>query len=295
MSNSQTLFNKIVLLFALTFISAILATLFNFGCKHLFLLLNFPVAQNLWYNYLSIAIQTISIFGIPVLVWKQLYPSFSITIKPSVNLQNSLIFWLALLTWTISLIPVNGFWELNKSIPFHESLSTLENTLRNIQTANETFLKYLLTNRGSMHTVALIIVVGLFPAIFEELFFRGLLQQLLINTTSKVWFSIILTSTIFSLFHADFFAFLPRVLLGILLGVIYVASQRLWLPIIIHFINNAIGVLTQIYLTESTVESFSKFGTIKSEWIVSLVLFITLIGLFRFILIKFKPLINQHP
>lgn len=289
MMNSHTLFLRVFFLFALTIASVLVASLLSVGIESLLSLAEISTAQNPWFDYLRLSIQTISIFGIPVLVWKYTYTDFSLDIKPLKSKYTNPILMFSLLAWLLSFIPVNGLWEINKSIPFHESLASLEATLHQIQATNEAFLKYLLVNRGLLHTIALIIVVGALPALFEELFFRGILQQLFIKASGKIWFSVILASTIFSLFHVEFFALFPRILLGVILGVAYVVSQRLWLPILIHFINNIAGVLTQLYLTEDMLESFSAFGTTKMEWIITATFIGILTWLLMFMVRKFKP------
>ncbi|MDD2562913.1 MAG: CPBP family intramembrane metalloprotease [Salinivirgaceae bacterium] len=289
MLNSQTLFLRVSLLFAITIASALFGSFLCMGLEQLFSHIGVATIQNPWYDYLRISTQTISTFGIPVLFWKLSYSNFSISIKPLKTNCNGALLGLALLAWLLSMLPVNGLWEINKNIPFHESLASLESALHHIQSANDAFLKYLLVNRGIMHTIALIIVVGALPAIFEELFFRGILQQLFIKASGKIWLSIFLASTIFSLFHMEFFALIPRILLGVILGVAYVVSQRLWLPILIHFVNNVVGVVAQLYLSENMLESFSAFGITKLEWILTLFLFAILNWLLVFMIQKFNP------
>lgn len=88
-----------------------------------------------------------------------------------------------------------------------------------------------------------LIVLALVPAVCEEALFRGGLQNYLYRGTRQVWFSIIAVSLIFSLVHFSAYGFLSRLALGIILGLLYQYSGRLWLPILAHFINNAAAVL----------------------------------------------------
>jgi membrane protease YdiL (CAAX protease family) len=86
------------------------------------------------------------------------------------------------------------------------------------------------------------VVIALLAAICEELFFRGLLQKTLsehINQHTAIW----VTALIFSAVHFQFYGFLPRMLLGAAFGYMVVWSGSLWLPILAHFINNAVGVI----------------------------------------------------
>ena len=103
-----------------------------------------------------------------------------------------------------------------------------------------------LRNTGE-YLLALVIMAFL-PALCEETLFRGGLQNFLTRGTSRPWFSIIVVSLLFSLAHFSFYGFLSRFFLGIILGLIYHYSGKLWLSILAHFINNA-AALTVLYVS----------------------------------------------
>ena len=86
-------------------------------------------------------------------------------------------------------------------------------------------------------------LIALIPAIGEELFFRGVIQKKLGNILKSPHVSVIITSIIFSAIHMQFFGFLPRFVLGLMLGYLFFFSKNLWTSILAHFINNAMGVL----------------------------------------------------
>jgi uncharacterized protein len=92
------------------------------------------------------------------------------------------------------------------------------------------------------------------PAMFEELFFRGGVQNLLQRSTNKPWLSIIVSSVIFSAIHLSFYGFLPRFALGMVLGMFFYYSGSLWLPILGHFFQNAM-VVTQLYIYQKQGKS----------------------------------------
>ncbi|MDE3236118.1 MAG: CPBP family intramembrane metalloprotease [Bacteroidota bacterium] len=91
-------------------------------------------------------------------------------------------------------------------------------------------------------------IIAIAPAIFEETLFRGGLQQLLTRWTKNVWVSVLITSILFSAVHISFYGFLPRMGLGIVLGLIFYYGKNIWLNILLHFINNGISV-TVLYLS----------------------------------------------
>ena len=83
-----------------------------------------------------------------------------------------------------------------------------------------------------------IILLSLVASFSEEVFFRGLLQQV---------FGIIIASIAFGLLHLPGFKYwvyaLWATLSGVLFGFLFVFSGSLWLPISAHAINNVIGMI----------------------------------------------------
>jgi len=96
-----------------------------------------------------------------------------------------------------------------------------------------------------------LLIISLAPAILEELFFRGALQQLLTNWIKMPWIAIAITSIVFSAIHFSYFGFLPRAMLGAVLGLLFYYSKNIWTSILAHFLNNAIAVSQIYYLSLS--------------------------------------------
>jgi membrane protease YdiL (CAAX protease family) len=91
------------------------------------------------------------------------------------------------------------------------------------------------------------VVIALIPAIGEELLFRGLIQPRMYRLTGNIHAAIWITGFIFSAIHLQFYGLIPRMLLGVLFGYLYIWSGNLWYPIIGHFTNNGFTLLL-IYL-----------------------------------------------
>ena len=88
-----------------------------------------------------------------------------------------------------------------------------------------------------------LVLVAVFAGVGEELFFRGVLQRLFIKLFKNPWAGILVTAFIFSAIHFQFYGFIPRFILGILLGLIYWYSGSLWPAIIAHFAYDAFAVI----------------------------------------------------
>lgn len=94
-----------------------------------------------------------------------------------------------------------------------------------------------------------ILIMAFFPALFEEIFFRGALQNLLERWWKKPLLAVLVTSLIFSLIHVSVFLFLSRALLGFVLGLMYQRSRNLWVNIIAHFLNNTVAVIQLFWIS----------------------------------------------
>ena len=88
-----------------------------------------------------------------------------------------------------------------------------------------------------------LLVVALTPAICEEFFFRCGLQQLMLQWLRPVW-AVVLSAAIFSLAHGEFYAFVPRFIMGLVLGMLFLRTGSMWVNITCHFANNALVVVS---------------------------------------------------
>lgn len=95
------------------------------------------------------------------------------------------------------------------------------------------------------------LIIAILPAIFEEIFFRGGLQQLLTQWFKNPFWGIVVTSLLFSLIHFSYYGFLPRFFLGIMLGYMFYFTNNLWYSILAHFLNNGIAVTAMYWFTQT--------------------------------------------
>lgn len=160
----------------------------------------------------------------------------------------------------VVLMVVTGFFlsgalsELNRMIPLSAKATELFERFEDRY--NQTVMAI-----GNMKTVSdfivSLIVMALVPSIFEEMLFRGSLQQVMVSLTRNPVTGILLTSLLFSAIHISFYGFLPRLFLGLMLGYIFYESKNLWLSVIAHFINNAYTLVVMF--------SLSRQGKLSTE------------------------------
>ncbi|GAB5556549.1 MAG: hypothetical protein SchgKO_07620 [Schleiferiaceae bacterium] len=143
---------------------------------------------------------------------------------------------------------------------------------------------------GSFLYTFLIIVI--IPAIGEEFLFRGVLQKLLISTTQRMHLSIFITGLLFGLLHGQPSHLLALMALGILFGYLKEWTGSLWVPILLHLINNG-TLLIEIFFFDFQPEAYSGEVTTPDYTLVgiSVVASAALIWLF----IKRPQLIVNNP
>jgi uncharacterized protein len=94
-----------------------------------------------------------------------------------------------------------------------------------------------------------IVIMAFFPALFEEIFFRGALQNLLERWWKVPIIAVLVTSLVFSMIHMSYYLFLSRMLLGFVLGLMYQRSKNIWVNIIAHFLNNTVAVIQMFWIS----------------------------------------------
>ncbi len=112
-----------------------------------------------------------------------------------------------------------------------------------------------------------LLVIALIPAVGEEMTFRGVIQQSLTRRMNP-HIAIILSAAIFSFFHFQFFGFLPRLFLGILLGYMFYITGSLWTSILMHFVNNGAAVTLYYLGNIGVIEDAEHWGETQNAWII---------------------------
>ena len=83
------------------------------------------------------------------------------------------------------------------------------------------------------------------------------------NTHWGIWISAIL----FSAMHMQFYGFIPRVLLGALFGYLLVWSGTMWLPVLGHFLNNALAVVAMFMINNGMIsEQVEEYGSTENSY-----------------------------
>lgn len=191
-------------------------------------------------------ISTFFLFFLPALIYSRIchkkpFTHLGFHHKPSLA-QSALV----IVIMIASLPLVGALTELTEALPFSkemfEKFKAAEaeyNDQISIIGKVDSFPEFLLS----------LFMLAILPAIFEEVMFRGAVQNLLSRWWKMPVLAIIITSLLFSLVHFSYLGFLSRAVLGFVLGWMFYRTGNIWLNIIAHAANNAVA-LTALYIVK---------------------------------------------
>ena len=164
--------------------------------------------------------------------------------------------WLAItiviVFYVISLPAMNWLVEMNKAMSLPSWMAGIEQAMRTAEDSAAEVTQEMLNINSVGQLILCVLVVGVMAGLSEEMLFRGALlrtmQDSRLGKHAVVW----ITAILFSAFHLQFYGFVPRMLLGVWLGYLFVWTGSLWVPIIAHTLNNSTVVLMS-YLSNKGV------------------------------------------
>ncbi len=112
----------------------------------------------------------------------------------------------------------------------------------------ESYLK-IISSQNIFDFVSIVLSVALVPAFCEEFLFRGFVQTSFEQKLKPFW-AITLTGILFGIFHFNPYAIIPLVALGIYFSYLAFVTESIFVPIILHFVNNFFTV-SIFYFTKS--------------------------------------------
>lgn len=189
-------------------------------------------------------VQTIVLFGVTALVgvWltERENPFNQMSLNRRLSFKQALIsFFFAVVA--LPLIAMLAEW--NKGMEFPSFLASVEEMMRQMEESAKVLTARFLNTSSVGMMFTNLFVMAFLPAMCEEMLFRGWLQRILVarvNYHVAIW----VIAFIFSAIHFQFYGFVPRMLIGAALGYLYCYTGSLWAPIIAHFTNNAMAVVT---------------------------------------------------
>jgi len=103
-----------------------------------------------------------------------------------------------------------------------------------------------------------ILSTGIVGPIVEEICFRGIIFNRLRYWT-PTWVAILISSSLFGIFHMNLFQGLYAVPIGMILALVYIRFRNILAPIIVHIAFNLASIILNFVLTATDNEDLSKW------------------------------------
>ena len=250
-----------------------------------------PSGSELSAGYMKLMqmLQTIMLFIVPALLWSKFYTNtyFSgLWLNRRLKSGDAIIVVLLML---VGVPAINMLGWLNSQITLPAFMADIEEWMQQLEQKAQEMTFILLSGTRVSDLLVNLFVIALLPAIGEEMTFRGVLMHICINRNPQTGkpanphIAIWVCAIIFSFIHFQFYGFIPRMLVGALFGYLLWYSGSLWLPIVAHFTNNAVVVLTTyIYQlsTDKPLEEMQDFGTEHTWWVGLICLVVSFSGFY---------------
>ncbi|MBQ9426143.1 MAG: CPBP family intramembrane metalloprotease [Paludibacteraceae bacterium] len=211
-----------------------------------------------------------------------------------------------LYTFLLMLVMVPGinllsYWNQQLSLP--ACLSGVEEQMKLLEEKSAELLRQFMNTTTFAGFLVNLGLMALLPAIGEELTFRGVLLHTLaprtrnpepsnyrsrlaeIRTQNRTpHLAIWVTAIIFSFVHFQFYGFVPRMLMGALLGYMLCWTGSLWIAMLMHFTNNAIVTILYFICLRGGYDTatLDAIGSGDTLWLGILSIIVTVVGIYLF-------------
>ena len=238
-------------------------------------------------------LQTITLFLLPSLILAYLCakaPWNWLQLDNKVNWK-VLLWAIGIMLVALPAINLMSHWNQQMVLPIW--LSGVEEWMKAKEAEAEWLTKQFLSVTTISGLLVNLLLMAVLPALSEEITFRGVLQRLLspknsslnsqlstLNSHLSIW----LTAIIFSAIHMQFYGFVPRMLMGALFGYMLVWTGSLWVPMLMHFVNNGMAVLLYFIANRAhwDMDKVDAIGTGNTLWLGIVSLVLTVVGIYMF-------------
>ena len=214
-------------------------------------------------------ISSVMLFVVPPIVY------YLVTRKErpmqALGFRNISPWWLLLigvLLMFVSIFVTATLTTWNESMNLGPAFQRLEDYMKTLEETAKVFTDKMLNVSTFGGLLLNLLIIALIPAVGEELTFRGVLQQSLTRRMNP-HLAIFLSAAIFSFIHFQFYGFLPRMFLGILMGYMFYITGSLWTSIAMHFANNGTAVVLYYLDNKGLLEDAEHFGETANSWLIA--------------------------
>ena len=235
--------------------------------------------------------QSAAMFLLPPLCMAYLWAKAPMKWLKVDNFQSFKVSSMAILLMLVALPAINLLADINQQMALPTFLEPLETWMKTQEETAKQLTEQFLSVTTYSGLIINILLMALLPAVAEELTFRGVLQRLFqgsnvsdFHTVKVPHIAIWVTAILFSAIHMQFYGFLPRMLMGALFGYMLVWTGSLWVPILMHFTNNAMAVILYFVATRAgwDMEKVDAIGTGDTLWLGIVSIVLTIGGIYAF-------------
>lgn len=202
---------------------------------------------------ITTVLQDILVFIVPALLAAMLatrLPATLLRLDVKPKLKPTLM---AIAVLIMSLPALNFIVYLNENIQLPEGI---ESAFKSMEDSAGNAIGTVIGGDSIPDLIVSVLIIGLLTGLAEELFFRGAFQGLLFTTKIKRHLAVWIAAAVFSLLHFQFYGFVPRMLLGAYFGYLLWWTGSIWVPVILHALNNTIALIgSWLALRSGEVES----------------------------------------
>ena len=231
-------------------------------------------------------LQTITLFLLPSLMVAYLCAKAPFSWLQLDKKADWKVFLWAVGIMLVALPAINLLADINQQMVLPSWLSGLEEWMKNKEAEAEWLTKQFMSVTTVSGLLVNLLLMAVLPALSEEITFRGVLQRLLSpkHSTLNSHLSIWLTAIIFSAIHMQFYGFVPRMLMGALFGYMMVWTGSLWVPMLMHFVNNGMAVLLYFIANRAhwDMDKVDAIGAGNTLWLGIVSIVLTVVGIYMF-------------
>lgn len=240
-----------------------------------------------WMQFL----QTIALFLLPSLMLAYLCAQAPVSWLQLDRKVDRKVFLWAVGIMLVALPAINLLADINQQMVLPTWLSGVEEWMKSKEAEAEWLTKQFMSATTIGGLLVNLYLMAVLPAVSEEITFRGVLQQLfqgskvsMIQGSKVSHLAIWCTAIIFSAIHMQFYGFIPRMLLGALFGYMFVWTGSLWVPMLMHFVNNGMAVLLYYIANRAAwdMDKVDAVGTGNTLWLGVVSLVLTIVGIYMF-------------
>jgi membrane protease YdiL (CAAX protease family) len=215
-------------------------------------------------------LQSLLLFIVPAVIVGYLFERSSLGYFGMKTVPSGMILGIIFLLMMVSLPLINGLVSINEMMKLPPAFGGIEKWIKETEDQAELITEKFLDVHSIGGFAVNMLMIAVIPAIGEEMLFRGLFQRLFGEWLKNIHVAIFLAAFLFAAVHLQFYGLLPRMVMGVLFGYLYLWTGTLWAPVFAHFLNNGAAVLVS-YLSNTGIihADYEKFGATDNIFLIT--------------------------